>query len=303
MATSGYATDNSIYIDQSGDNSTINITQDGAGNGVNGLLTSGAASTNPQDNARLYGNNQQVTIQQTGPNNKLSLGLQTTVGSNGKGITLNYDVSSGEGNNVAVINSNNNGQNTSAGNNIDVTQAGGYANLNVNMLGNTNSLVALQSGGTHNSLTALINADNVVANVNQTGGGSNATTLNLTGDKGLVNITTTGASNITNVTQSGGSSNGNQVNYTADGTGNTLNVTQAGLFDNTANVTLHGSNNNNNISISQSGGNSIGQYASVDLAVNSSSNTIGITQQGSADNLTNLKVNGSHNNYTILQKH
>ena len=34
FATTAFAADNSIYIDQSGDNSTIDITQTGAGNVV-----------------------------------------------------------------------------------------------------------------------------------------------------------------------------------------------------------------------------------------------------------------------------
>ena len=36
MPTLGYAVDNSIYIDQSGDNAVINITQDGPSNTVKG---------------------------------------------------------------------------------------------------------------------------------------------------------------------------------------------------------------------------------------------------------------------------
>ena len=44
MSLSGYAADNSIYIDQAGDNSTITITQDGAGNTVRGLPGVGTSS-------------------------------------------------------------------------------------------------------------------------------------------------------------------------------------------------------------------------------------------------------------------
>ena len=43
MTTSGMAADNSIYIDQSGDNSTITMTQDGSGNKVKGILLNGTA--------------------------------------------------------------------------------------------------------------------------------------------------------------------------------------------------------------------------------------------------------------------
>ena len=43
ISTISLATDNSIYIDQAGDNSTITMTQDGAGNRVKGILSNGTA--------------------------------------------------------------------------------------------------------------------------------------------------------------------------------------------------------------------------------------------------------------------
>ena len=46
-----YAVDNSIYIDQSGDSSTISVTQDGAGNVVRGI--GGSDNTT---RANIYGN-------------------------------------------------------------------------------------------------------------------------------------------------------------------------------------------------------------------------------------------------------
>jgi hypothetical protein len=57
---------------------------------------------------------------------------------------------------------------------------------------------------------------------------------------------------------------------------------------------------NNIASIVQSGGLSIGQYAKADIS--GSSNDIGITQQGSVDNLANIKITGSFNTFRILQK-
>ena len=41
------AADNSIYIDQAGDNSTISVTQDGAGNTVRGIQGVGTGNTTP----------------------------------------------------------------------------------------------------------------------------------------------------------------------------------------------------------------------------------------------------------------
>jgi hypothetical protein len=290
-----WATDNSVYIDQAGDNSTITMTQDGAGNRVKGILTNGTAGGNT-DPAKLVGNNQTVTINQVGPNNMLTLGANSTIGTNGKGIDINYSVD--VGGNVGFINSNNNGQGVSAGSLIDIIQLGGNAIATISMLGNTNSLTVRSSGGGGNSIIANIDADNVTAVVDQTLGGGNDTTLNLTGNKGTVNITSTGATNISNVTQSGGGVMGNDVKIVLDGQGNQTTVSQAGVNDNVVDYKVLGSNNI--ASIVQSGGLTIGQYAKVDIA--GSSNDVGITQQGSVDNAANIKITGSFNTYRILQK-
>ena len=295
MTTLGYATDNSIYIDQAGDNSTITMTQDGAGNRVKGILTNGTAGAST-DPAKLVGNNQTVTINQAGPNNILTLGANSTIGTNGKGIDINYQVD--VGGNIGFINSNNNGQGVSASNLIDIIQLGGNAVATISMLGNTNSLTVRSSGGGGNSIVANIDADNVIAVVDQTLGGGNDTTLNLTGNKGSVNITSTGATNISDVTQSGGGVNGNDVKIVLNGSGNQTTVSQAGVNDNTVDYKVLGSNNIANII--QSGGLSLGQYAKADIA--GSNNDIGITQQGSVDNSTNIKITGSYNTYRILQK-
>ena len=50
---SSFAADNSIYIDQTGSNSTVTITQDGSGNKVGGLGSGGPSDTN---RAKMYGN-------------------------------------------------------------------------------------------------------------------------------------------------------------------------------------------------------------------------------------------------------
>jgi hypothetical protein len=271
------------------------MTQDGAGNRVKGILSNGTAGGNT-DPAKLVGNVQTVTINQTGPNNVLTLGANSTVGTNGKGIDINYSVD--VGGNIGFINSNNNNLGVSAGNLIDIIQLGGNAVTNVSMLGNSNSLTVRSSGGGGNSIDAIIDADNVTAVVDQTLGGSNDTTLNLTGNKGSVNITSTGAANTTSVTQSGGGVSGNDVKIVLDGQGNQTTVSQTGVNDNTVDYKAIGSNNI--ASIVQSGGSTIGQYAKVDIL--GSSNDVGITQQGSVDNAANIKITGSYNTFRVLQK-
>ena len=65
-----WAVDNSIYIDQAGDNANIAITQDGAGNRVKGIVLNAPGQTN--DPAKIYGDGIQVNISQIGAGNVLA---------------------------------------------------------------------------------------------------------------------------------------------------------------------------------------------------------------------------------------
>jgi len=274
-----WAADNSIYIEQAGDNSTITMTQDGSGNRVKGILLNGSAG-GTTDPAKLTGNAQTINIGQVGSNNTLALGINSTQGGSvtgysNIGVNLNYQVTGS--NNTGYININNNGVGTSSGNVIGITQDGG-ATATLNMTGTSNQLTVNTAGGSGNIFTGTINADETVATVNQTGGGGNETTLNMTGNKGSISLTSVGASNITSVTQSAYGSTGAQVIIDITGSGNTTTVTQTDGFDHYANI------------------------KSATLELTGSTNTIGITQQGSVSNLINMKVSGNSNSYTILQK-
>lgn len=291
---SGYAADNSIYIDQSGDNSTITMTQDGSGNKINGILLNGSAGATI-DPAKLIGNNQTVLIEQTGATNTLALGVNSTV-VGGVGVNLTYKVDAGG--NVGYININNNGIGTASNNAVSIIQSGGSATTTLNMTGTGNQLTVGQSGGANNKFIGTINADSTIASISQTLGGGNETTLNMTGNKGQVTVTTQGATNITNITQSAFGSAGAQAIVNINGSGNTTDITQTDGFDHYASVTVTGSSNN--IDVIQNGGSNPGHSAT--LLVNGSSNNIALTQQGSVSNLANIKVTGSSNNYTLLQK-
>jgi hypothetical protein len=195
MSMSGYAADNSIYIDQSGDNATITMTQDGAGNRVRAIQSVGSGNTTP---AKIYGDNNQVTVTQTGSGNTLDLGMTTATGTGNP--TVSYSIT---GNNAtAIINTNNDGQGTSVSNIIDITQIGNAGNVVVAMLGSQNTLTSLQNCN-NNNLTATINGDNNIATISNTGGSGNATTLNQQGDNHTATITTIGATNVTNIDQQG----------------------------------------------------------------------------------------------------
>ena len=274
---SGYAADNSIYIDQSGDNSTITMTQDGSGNKVKGILVNGTAG-GTTDAAKLTGNAQTINIEQTGAANVLSLGVNTTQGGSvtgyaNIGVNLNYQVT--DGSNTGYININNNGLGTAKGDVVSIVQSGGSATSTLNMTGTSNQLGVTQGGGANNSFTGTINADETVATVSNTGGGGNSTTLNMTGNKGQVSVTTVGATNTTS-------------------------VTQTGLFDQYANIGVTG--DSNTITLAQSGGHAGGAGQSATMTVTGSSNVISATQQGTVSNMLNMAVSGSSNHYTILQK-
>jgi len=244
LSFNAWAADNSIYIDQSGDNSTIDVIQTGAGNVIRGIQGVGTGNTTP---AKMYGNNSVIDIQQIGSTNTLNLGLNvsTAVG-RAYGIDLTYYVTGNNG--TATINSNNAGSGTSGSNFIDVRQTGNSASINLNVLGSKNDFTAVTSGGASNSITATINANETVSNISMTGGASNTFTGTLSSNKGQVNVTTVGASNGVTLSQTGTAGiNGHEFTLNLTGSSNTFGVTQSGTIDTTVNVLSSGSGNTWNI--------------------------------------------------------
>ncbi len=69
------AADNSIYIDQAGNNSTITMTQDGAGNKVKGILLNGTAG-GITDVAKLIGDAQTIKHRTDWSHKRASVGCQ-----------------------------------------------------------------------------------------------------------------------------------------------------------------------------------------------------------------------------------
>lgn len=235
-----FAADNSIYIDQMGDNSTITITQDGAGNKVRGLPGIGTSATTP---AKIYGDGTLVSVSQIGSGSVLSLAMVSTIASGaGSGTSVTYSVT---GNNAtALINSNGDGQGVSASNTINVNQTGNNANADINVLGTQNTLNVTTSGGSNNSVTATQNGNNNSTTISNTGGGGNNTTTNQQSDKGMISVTTVGGSNATTISQTDGGATGHQATVDITGSSNTTNIIQAGISgDNIANIKSVGSTN------------------------------------------------------------
>jgi len=231
MTTLGYAADNSIYIDQSGDFANVTINQDGAGNQVRGLQNSGGDDKTVASVIR--GNSVNVNINQTGSSNKLDLGVNGIV-SNGKSVDLTYStVNSGNitgSNNTAIFQL---GTSSATASNtvVSVTQVNGGNIAEVRMSGDDNQLTALQSGG-NATLISSVAANGTRQSITTAGGTGNSVTTNLTGNNGNVSILVEGATNTINIAQDGaGGSTGHQAIMDINGTGNSVTLSQVGSLN------------------------------------------------------------------------
>jgi hypothetical protein len=250
MSTLGYTADNSIYINQSGSTSEINMIQDGAGNVVRGVQGVGGGNTTP---ATINGDSNTVTVNQVGTGNTLNFGIQTTIDANPltNGNTFNYSVT---GNNAtATIDSNANGAGSSASNYLNVIQTGNYAGLTANILGSNNSIVASTAGGSNNTILTTTNGNSNSQTIAVTGGGSNNVTIN----QGIGGSAVTGGSLAT-------SNNNGTVNLSITGASNAVTIAQtsAGYADTTV-LALNGSSNVANIVQNASAGNTTVNIQSV----------------------------------------
>jgi hypothetical protein len=235
FSTYSWGADNSIYIDQAGDNAVITMTQDGASNHIRGV---NAASNDIA--SKLKGDGLQVSVLQAGSGNTLNLGAQTGL-SAGVASNIKYEVTGNT--NLATIDMNNAGTKASLANLIDIKQTGDNTVTTISMKGNENYLRSIQEGNA-NKILATIDANNTVVNVNQTGGTGNETTLQLTGDKGYVDITSIGTGNIIGVTQSGGGTNGHYAKIDLNGSSNQVSLSQSGTIDMNTNIKSSGNSNN-----------------------------------------------------------
>jgi len=270
MPTLGYAVDNSIFIDQSGSNAVVNITQDGAGNTVKGIVNN-APGIRGIDSAVLKGDSLMINIDQVGSGNTLSLGVDSSAMNGYRNPTVNLSTTAN--NTTALINMKGGQSNL-----IDVTQTGNTSSVDARIIDSSRSNITINSAGTGDQITSLIS-------------GSGDTITNIT----LVN---TGGSNIVTTSTQGGSAT---TVIGADGTGNTFNVDQNGS-GNTASIKGYApgsllTGNDNNINIVQNGN---GNNANVGVA--GSSNMLAINQ-GSAGMGSEaiVKINGSGNSINLSQ--
>lgn len=239
-ASVSLAADNSIYIDQSGSNSTIDITQTGAGNVVRGIQGAGTSNATP---AKMSGDAAQVDIRQIGQDNTMNLGYTaTTAAGVSYGIDLTYYVTGNNG--TGTFNINNSGTGTAASNLIDVRQMGNSATVNLTMTGDKNSFTAVTSGGASNSIVSTINANETTNNISITGGGNNSLTQTITSNRATNNIAAVGSSNSIVMTQTGTAGiDGHAATLNIAGSSNAMGITQTGTVDNVLNINSIGSGN------------------------------------------------------------
>ena len=253
---SGYAADNSVYIDQAGDNATISVTQDGGGNKVRGLQAQGTNdNTIP---AKIRGDSANVTINQVGSSNIAELGINAQV-SGQTSVNLNYstiDANNSTGsNNYARFELGIDGGAKASNTVVNVTQVQGGNTALVKTQGDSNTINVNQSGGSA-TFDTQVNANNTTQTITTSGGTGNSVTTRLTGDGGTVTAMVNGASNTISVTQDGpGGTNGHSAVMNINGTGNAVNISQSGSSgDNIANLKIGSSgsaSNSNTVSITQ----------------------------------------------------
>ena len=191
---------NDVYVEQIGDNSTVSITQTGAGNMVNGNV---GGTGNVDDMALIRGDLNDVTINQIGAGNILSIVLNNE--SNGTGATVvvsadgsnnTQDISCGtalsSSCNASIIRSEITGNN----NNTVQTLSGGTVQSKININGNWNNV-------THTASGAGLHSGEITVSGSGSNGAANAVTLTQSGaqTKNAV-ITSNGSNNNIIVTQS-----------------------------------------------------------------------------------------------------
>jgi len=281
MPTLGYAVDNSIYIDQTGSNAVINITQDGAGNTVKAL------TSNRTDAAIINADGANIAITQVGSGNTVSLGVSASVTS-GISTDITYSTgTSGVTGSTAIFNVNAGGNQSNASKtSINVLQTGNSSKFEADVTGTGNSISATTAGPSDDVYSKMRGSSNT-ANISFSGtGGSNQAILDQsgTGNNAIgINVSSTG--NLFGITQVGSLNTATIGGYSAgsslSGDDNTVQINQNGT-SNLANLGITGASNN--VNINQGG---TGQDANIKIS--GGSNTINITQGASGVMLPALR--------------
>ena len=191
---------NDVYVEQIGDNSTVSITQTGAGNLVNGNV---GGTGNTDDAALIRGDLNDVTVNQIGSANILSIVLNNE--SNGTGATV-----------VVSADGSNNTQTIGCG--TALSSSCNASIIRSEITGNNNNTVQMLSGGAVKSTIAVNgNYNNVTHTASGVGQHSGEITVSGSGSSSIANAVT--------LTQSGALTKNAVI--TSNGSNNNVIVTQS----------------------------------------------------------------------------
>jgi hypothetical protein len=237
------AIDNSTYIDQSGDYTSILVQQDGAGNTVRGV-----SSASRDTSAVMYGDGNYINIEQKGSGNTLGFGIQTKATSDSLSWTSEYTQSAMTSNsyvytvtgnnNTTVIDSNADGKTTSYGNGVYLQQVGSANSVSMILRGTTNG-VSAGVFGDNNTFNSAIEGANNVQDVFIIGN-SNLLSLTQSGDNNGVIGGLAGYGNSVTLIQR---DFGRTVHLDVAGSSNSITISQAGTSDSPVNLRFTGSYN------------------------------------------------------------
>jgi hypothetical protein len=207
MVNYANAANNTVYVDQIGDGSTINITQTGNSNAVGNATTK----------ATFNGQNNVVTIDQIGNSNIANVSVA------GDAVTVNSLVT-GDNNTIGIACGAGGSctgstiTNTITGDNNTVTQNGDGPTISTVTINTDNNTVNIQ-----NDSSAVAGAKSTVL---IDGGGGNSVAITQTGVASTngheADVNILGATNTVDIKQGGGVDS--KVITTITGSGNTLNV-------------------------------------------------------------------------------
>jgi hypothetical protein len=191
---------NDVYVEQIGDNSTVSITQTGAGNLVNGNV---GGTGNTDDAALIRGDLNDVTVNQIGSGNILSIVLNNETKGTGTTVVVSADGS----NNTQTIGC---GTALSSSCNASIIRS--------EITGNNNNTVQMLSGGAVQSKIAVNgNYNNVTHAASGVGLHSGEITVSGSGTSSIANAVT--------LTQSGALAKNAVI--TSNGSNNNINITQS----------------------------------------------------------------------------
>ena len=215
-SVSAQSTQNSIYIDQIGDNAAVTITQQGQGNEI--------GNTTTQKPLTVQGTGQTVTVTQTGNNNKINGDVKqsdnstTTVNTTGDSNQLQLDV----GNSGDTSGSTTSTTVEGSSNDITINQGKVSAATNLNqtmtVTGDLNTITQnIETNDVTN--TIALQGDSNVLNTTQNGQSGKNIDLSVTGSQNLFNINQKSTLNVDSI----------QINSV--GNGGTWNINQCNAGD------------------------------------------------------------------------